>query len=83
MRDERDILHETMLTAVTARIATVRGDMTDAEFGQLIADMVRTAQRFAEIDKRLGCTPIAMGAGLVRPKGVDGSILAPSSSRPR
>ena len=60
MQEELEIPHAKMLTAMAARIAPVRGDMTDAEFAQLIADMVNMAQRFAEIDKRLGYTSVAL-----------------------
>ena len=31
--------------------------MTDAEFAQLLTDMVRTAERFLEIDSRLDVLP--------------------------
>ena len=36
----------------TTRLTRFRGRLTDAEFEQLIADMVRTAERFTEIDER-------------------------------
>ena len=44
----------TAMTAMTARLSRVRGNMTDAEFGQLLANMSRTAERFAEIDAKPG-----------------------------
>ena len=34
------------------RLERVRGAMTDVEFAQLVVDVARTAQRFAEIDAR-------------------------------
>ena len=36
------------------RVSMVRGDLSDAEFTQLVADMVGTAQRFARIDASHG-----------------------------
>ena len=38
--------------ALAARLERVRGSMTDDEFGQLVADITRTAQRFEEIEAR-------------------------------
>lgn len=38
--------------ALSARLERVRGSMTDDEFGQLVADITRTAQRFEEIEAR-------------------------------
>ena len=43
--------HRTKLAAeIAQRLSRVRGAMTDEEFEQLVASMVRTAERFAEID---------------------------------
>lgn len=41
-----------LLEALAERFAPVRGQMTDAEFATMLARMVRTAERFAEIDAR-------------------------------
>ena len=41
-----------LMAALTERLAKVRGGMTDAEFARLLADMVRTIERFAAIDAR-------------------------------
>ena len=38
--------------ALAARLERVRGNMTDDEFGQLVADITRTAARFEEIEAR-------------------------------
>ena len=35
---------------LVARLKRVRGEMTDAEFDELVDDVERTADRFAEID---------------------------------
>lgn len=35
---------------VVARLQRVRGEMTDAEFEELVDDVERTARRFSEID---------------------------------
>jgi hypothetical protein len=40
---------EQFTATVTARLARVRGNMTEAEFQALIADVVRTAQKFGEV----------------------------------
>lgn len=50
MKDSRQKLR----AALAARLERVRGAMTDAEFGQLLADMVIVAERFAEIDAKPG-----------------------------
>ena len=51
---------EQLRAAFDARVERVRGNMTDREFADLVADMVSTAQRLEEIDAReMGCkTPI-------------------------
>lgn len=43
---------EELRAALAARLERVRGNMTDDEFGQLVADITRTAQRFEEIEAR-------------------------------
>jgi hypothetical protein len=43
---------EQLRAALAARLERVRGDMSDAEFAQLIEDVIRTTQRFEEIDAR-------------------------------
>ena len=54
MQDFRQDRRHALLTELAARLNRVRGNMTDAEFAQLLADMVRTAERFAEIDATPG-----------------------------
>ena len=56
----------TMMT----RLSRVRGQMTDAEFSQLLRDMVRTAERFAEIDSRSDLTAVAAAPEAARPTHV-------------
>jgi hypothetical protein len=36
--------------AIAERLERVRGNLTDAEFAQLVEDVARTAERFDEID---------------------------------
>jgi hypothetical protein len=48
MQDEREDQRPTETMA--DRLAKVRGQMTDEEFAKLVADIGRTAERFAEID---------------------------------
>jgi len=43
---------EQLRDAFSARLEGVRGNMTDSEFTNLVADMVRTAQRLEEIEAR-------------------------------
>lgn len=43
---------EQLRAAFSARLERVRGTMSDADFAQLAADMVSTAQRLEEIDAR-------------------------------
>lgn len=52
MQDDRDDRHRELMATMAARLSRVRGQMTDAEFGQLLADVVRTAKRFAELDAK-------------------------------
>ena len=57
MQDERENERPMTPPATMAdRLAKVRGQMTDAEFAQLISDMGRTAKRFVEIDASPGAT---------------------------
>jgi hypothetical protein len=60
MQDERDLQRQKVIAAIAARLERVRGTMTDAEFGQLLARMARTAERFAEIDAKPGWIAPAM-----------------------
>jgi hypothetical protein len=48
MRDER---RQDARTELVARLQRVRGEMTDAEFDELVRDVERTARRFSEIDR--------------------------------
>jgi hypothetical protein len=50
--DLRDVRRRDLAAEITVRLSRVRGVMTDAEFARLVADVVRTAERFAEIDGR-------------------------------
>ena len=43
-----------LMAALAARLTRVRRNMTEAEFGQLLADMVKVTERFAEIDAKPG-----------------------------
>ena len=43
---------ENMVSEVLTRLNTVRGDLSDAGFAQLIRDVVKTKLRFAERDAR-------------------------------
>lgn len=54
MQDERDSRRQQLMAAIAKRLVPVRGQMTDAEFGALLADMVRTAERFEAIDAKPG-----------------------------
>lgn len=49
MRDER---RQQLRMERIARLARVRGRMTDAEFDELVRAVERTAAQFAEIDAR-------------------------------
>ena len=50
MRDARDVQRQRLRDELRARLATVRGPMTDAAFEDLINAVEHTARRFAEID---------------------------------
>jgi hypothetical protein len=41
-----------MTAAMAVELSRLRGAMTDAEFGPLLADVVKMAERFAEIDAK-------------------------------
>lgn len=41
---------EALVSDVVSRLQLVKGDMTDARFGALVRDVVRTKLRFAERD---------------------------------
>ena len=47
MRDER---RQELRAELIARLERVRGQMTDADFDELVTSVERTAARFAEID---------------------------------
>lgn len=47
MREER---RQQLRAELMARLERVRGQMTDAEFADLVSSVERTAARFAEID---------------------------------
>ena len=51
--DRRRQIRDTMV----ARLERVRGQMTDAEFEELITAVERTAARFAEIDAWVSIPP--------------------------
>ena len=42
--------HQQLVAAIAARLRRVRGGMTDTQFAQLVSNVARTAERFAEID---------------------------------
>src|SRR5689334_8699854 len=48
MREER---RQEVRAKLVARLQRVRGQMTDAEFDNLLKDVERTARRFSEIDR--------------------------------
>ena len=52
MRERRDDRRRELRAELVDRLSRVRGQMTDAEFEGLVADVERTAERFAEIDAR-------------------------------
>ena len=52
----KDEHRRAMVAAMAARLSRVRGAMTDAEFGQLLADVVKVAERFVEIDAKPGAS---------------------------
>ena len=50
--DDHDQRRQQLYATMAARLQRVRGSLTDAQFGQLLADMVRTAERFVEIEAK-------------------------------
>jgi hypothetical protein len=52
MSTDRDARRRELAADFTERLTRFRGQMTELEFDQLVADMVRTTERFAEIDAR-------------------------------
>lgn len=66
MHDPKDERRHAIMAAMTARLSRVRGAMTDAEFGQLLADMVKMAERFAEIDAKPGASSADMPPEKIR-----------------
>ena len=59
VRDAREDRRQAMVRTITARLARVRGNLTDAEFAELLGKVLRTAERFAEIDRQYGVDPLA------------------------
>jgi hypothetical protein len=59
MPDERHGWRDELTVALAKRLSTVRGAMSDTEFSTLLRDMVKTAERFLEIDSHLGQLPVA------------------------
>ena len=49
----------TLRAQIAARLRRVRGAMTDADFARLVDDVVRSAERFAEIDAGPGARQVA------------------------
>jgi hypothetical protein len=49
----------TLRAQIAARLQRVRGAMSDADFAHLVDDVVRTAERFAEIDAGTGARRVA------------------------
>ena len=52
--DDHDQRRQRLYATMAARLERVRGGLTDAQFAQLLAEMVRTAERFAEIEAKPG-----------------------------
>ena len=52
MRRMRDEQRQQLRAELIARLARVRGQMTDAEFDELVSAVERTAARLEEIDAR-------------------------------
>jgi hypothetical protein len=50
LHDGKNERYQQLLAAIAARLDRVRGGLTDTEFAQLVADVARTAERFAQID---------------------------------
>jgi hypothetical protein len=50
--DQMSERSEQLRAALAARLERVRGTMSDEEFSHLIDDVIRTTQRFEEIDAR-------------------------------
>jgi hypothetical protein len=51
MQDARDVERQRLREALRARLARVRGPMTDEVFDDLVKAVEETAERFAEIDR--------------------------------
>lgn len=60
LKASMDEARRQLMVALAARLTCVRGNLTDTQFGQLLADMVRTVERFAEIDAKPGAHGPAM-----------------------
>jgi hypothetical protein len=64
----------TMLrAALAARLECVRGGLTDAEFAHLLDDVVRTAERFEQIEARHreGTTRVLGASNIETPRAAD------------
>ena len=53
MQDAREVQRQRLRDELRARLARVRGPMTDAAFEDLVSAVEHTAARFAEIDAHL------------------------------
>ena len=63
LKDSMDETRRQLMAALAGRLTPVRGNLTDAQFGQLLADMLRTVERFAEIDAKPGAHGPAVPTG--------------------
>ena len=54
MTDGREARRERFRAELVARLLRVRGDLTDAQFDELVERVERTAARFGEIDRGRG-----------------------------
>ena len=66
MRNVVDDRRRELTASLATRMSSVRGEMTDAEFAQLLGDMVRMTERFAEIEDRPGALAPDMPEGAIR-----------------
>ncbi len=65
--DDHDQRRQWLYAIMAARLQRVRGGLTDAQFAQLLADMVRTAERFAEIEAKPGRLRPDVSPDAIRP----------------
>lgn len=52
MRDRREERRQQLRSELIARLERVRGELSDAEFEELVTSVEQTAARFAEIESR-------------------------------